>query len=299
MRKLGWMLRLIAAFVIFAAAAWPWGPEGHEIVARIAAANLNSHAAQEVASLLGVSVDSLADAMAAASTWADAIRPSHPETGGWHFVDIPRDQPDGKPSDFCPNSDCVSFRLADFAARLKNNTDGPGSFTRVEQLKFVIHFAGDIHQPLHDSTNSDRGGNCVTVTNHHNDNLHHAWDTDLVADLGSDDTQTAAGLASQYAALTDAQKIALIAGTPDDWAMASHQLGIGTAYGLLGSKVPLIEPQVEVKKSNCSDAPAKVRALKVKLGPSYVTASESVVQDQLIKAGARLAALLNSIWPVT
>ena len=75
--------------------------------------------------ILGVPVASLSDEMAHASTWADTIRGSHPETGGWHFVDIPRDQPDGKAADFCPNNDCVSFRIADFAARLKNNQPGP------------------------------------------------------------------------------------------------------------------------------------------------------------------------------
>ena len=290
---------LAAAIVLYVATAWSWGPEGHEIVARIAAANLNPTAAREIANLLNVDTGQLPDAMAHAATWADTIRPSHPETSGWHFVDIPRDQPNGKPSDFCPNNDCVSFRLADFVERLKNNTAGPGNFKRVDQLKFVLHFAGDIHQPLHDSTNSDRGGNCVKVTNHSNDNLHHAWDTDLVSALGSDDTEVAATLTEKLAAMSASQRSSLTSGTPDDWAIASHKLGISNAYGLLGSQVPLIKPQIEVKKSDCSDAPPKVRAMKVKLSASYLSKNEAVVEDQLIKAGARLAALLNSIWPAT
>lgn len=46
---------------------WCWGPDGHQIVARVAALNLNANAANQVAAILGVPVEGLSDEMAFAS----------------------------------------------------------------------------------------------------------------------------------------------------------------------------------------------------------------------------------------
>jgi hypothetical protein len=51
-------------------------------------------------------------------------------------------------------------------------------------LAFLIHFVGDIHQPLHAATDADRGGNCIDVESHPRArNLHAAWDTAVVYKL--------------------------------------------------------------------------------------------------------------------
>lgn len=294
-RKTEMVWRLAPILVLCGSLAWSWGAEGHQIVARVAALNLNPNAASQVAQILGVPVTSLSDEMAFASTWADIIRFSHPETAAWHFVDIPRHQPSGKPSDFCPNDDCVSFRLADFASRLKSNTPGPAQWTRVEQLKFLIHFAGDLHQPLHCTTNSDRGGNCVKVTTFPQGNLHRVWDTDILVMIGAGDVALAQQFSARYLALPDASKQKIIAGTPDDWALAAHQLALSKSYGLVKPPIPVIHSQIDVQ--SCAQAPPAVLKLKVKLGPSYFTQTEPVVGDQLMRAGARLANILNTIWP--
>ncbi len=277
---------------------WSWGPDGHQIVARLAALNLNANATSQIAAILGVSVETLSDEMAHASTWADSIRLSHKETGGWHYVDIPRDKPSGKAADFCANDDCVSFRLADFAKRLAANDPGPASWTRAQQLKFLIHFAGDIHQPLHCASNSDKGGNCIFVSGGKNKNLHHVWDGEILLQVLTSDSDMAQQLQTQFNALSDGKKAELLAGTPDDWAVESHKLALSKAYGLVRPRIKVMEPQIEVNDCK-TQAPAAIRNLKLKLSPAYFTQTEPVVEDQLMKAGARLANMLNAIWPAT
>src|SRR5436305_7246536 len=225
--------RLSLLLFMFCFPAWSWGPEGHQMVGRMAGLNLNSSATKQVAAILGVAESAVPSEMAHASTWADTIRPTSPETAPWHFVDIPADQPAGKPSDFCPNNDCVTFRITDFAQRLKTNQAGPGSFDRLAQLRFLIHFVGDAHQPLHCSTNSDRGANCIKVVPSTDQNLHHVWDSVIVAGLGPDDVALAQQLSAQFQKLPDDQKKQLLARTPDDWALAAHKIALDTAYGLL------------------------------------------------------------------
>ena len=288
--------RLAVILILCCSLGWCWGPDGHQIIARMAALNLNANATSQVAAILGVPVATLSDEMAFASTWADLIRLSHKETGGWHYVDIPRDQPSGKPSDFCADGNCVSFRLADFAARLAGNDPGPDNWTRLQQLKFLIHFAGDIHQPLHCATNSDKGANCILVSGGKNANLHHVWDAEILARILTSDNALAQQLSTQFNALSDAKKAELLAGTADDWAVESHKLALSKAYGLLRPRIKIMEPQIEVNDCK-TEAPPAIRNLKIKLSPAYFTQTEPVVEAQLMKAGARLANMLNSIWP--
>jgi hypothetical protein len=278
--------------------AWSWGPDGHQIIARMAALNLNGNAANQVAAILGVSVESVSDEMAQASTWADVIRLSRKETTSWHYVDIPLNQSAGRPDDFCANGDCVSFRLADFAKRLAANDPGPDQWTRLEQLKFLIHYAGDIHQPLHCATNSDKGANCIFVSGARNVNLHRVWDAEILAQILTSDNEMAQQLSNRYNALSDARKAELVAGTPDDWAIESHRIALSKAYGLVRPQIKVMDSQIGVNDCK-TEAPASIRGLKLKLSPAYFTQTAPVVEEQLMKAGARLANMLNTIWPAS
>lgn len=192
----------------------------------------------------------------------------------------------------------MSFRLADFATRLANNGPGPGNWTRLQQLKFLIHFAGDIHQPLHCASNSDKGANCIFVSGGKNANLHHVWDGEILGKIFTSDNEMAQQFSTQYNALTDAKKAELLAGTADDWAIESHKLALSKAYGLVRPRIKVMEPQIEVIDCK-TEAPAAIRNLKVKLSAAYFTQTEPVVQSQLMKAGARLANMLNTIWPAS
>jgi hypothetical protein len=109
-------------------------------------------------------------------SWADDYRHDHPETGPWHYIDIPLADSKMDLARECANGDCVIAKTEEFLAVLK----GPGadSAKRAEALKFVIHFIGDMHQPLHDEDDGDKGGNARHVIfDGRPDNLHWIWDT--------------------------------------------------------------------------------------------------------------------------
>jgi len=162
---------LVCAALVNSPQAFAWGCEGHQTVALIAKQNLNARALAKVNQILTANpVDPslprfcqpvATDPMEDASTWADDYRKGHPETGDWHFIDIPRCAAKG--SYTCePVKSCVTVALAEQIKILQDSSSDPG--VQANALRFIIHFAGDIHQPLHATTNNDRGGNCVPIT---------------------------------------------------------------------------------------------------------------------------------------
>jgi hypothetical protein len=153
-------LHLIAAAVLAYAAptgAFAWGVEGHAIVADIAEARLTPAAKAQVVSMLSGENHTRLDEI---SSWADEVRNQKPKTASWHFVDVPFDAPGYDPSRDCADGNCVVRQIIDFTAVLGNNSATPTD--RFEALKWVVHFVGDIHQPLHAEDDKDRGGNDVS-----------------------------------------------------------------------------------------------------------------------------------------
>lgn len=92
-----------------------WGPEGHEVVALIAMRHLTPAASAEARRLL--TVEGTPD-IAAVASWADEYRHVHPETGSWHYVDIPLDASGYDAARDCPASACVVAKLSEFAGEL-------------------------------------------------------------------------------------------------------------------------------------------------------------------------------------
>src|SRR5262249_39126760 len=138
-----------AGTILFSGHARAWGPEGHAIVAEIAEARLTDAAKRQIADLLA-SDDSHAQHLDQIASWPDAIRPARPETAPWHFVDIPLDAGIYDASRDCAGDNCVVQAIQKFVGVLRDgNEDKP---KRLEALKFIVHFVGDIHQPLHCET---------------------------------------------------------------------------------------------------------------------------------------------------
>ena len=302
-----------------APSAWGWGCTGHQVVAMIAERNLNPHARAMVTQILAASPispdlrrfcgESGLDAFVDSSTWADDERRVRPETSGWHFLDIPRGAPRGDIAQYCPSStSCATHAIADQLAVLRNL--GASAQERAEALRYVIHFIGDLHQPLHATTNDDRGGNCVPVaffgrspeeTNPLNEdyrpNLHGIWDTDIIEHFA--DGQTPQQFADEMGIKFKAQ-IPLWELEPVDvasWAWESHQVAEDTVYGDLPTKIAIEKP---MPVNACADNDhISIRMLKLRedLGADYQAAAEGVVQEQLTKAGIRLATALNALWP--
>src|SRR5580692_10642005 len=163
---------LLAASFISPSEAFAWGDEGHRIVALIAASELTPQAKTQVESLLGGDASS---SMADLSTWADEIKFHRHETSPWHYVDIEIDSTGYDPARDCPTGDCVVAQI-----ERDERIVGDRSLAmpvRAEALKFLIHFVGDLHQPLHCADNHDRGGNEVKVIlGRRSTNLHAVWD---------------------------------------------------------------------------------------------------------------------------
>ncbi len=275
-------------------AAWAWGNQGHEIVAIVAADNLSPAARAHVAKILrtGSEEDSIEKAMAAASIRPDTeFREEDRSTAPWHFIDIClQDQRKDVPAR-CPGGDCVTAKIEEYAKRLKDgNCDTWGGDG---DLAFLIHFVGDVHQPLHAATDADRGGNCIAVESHPRArNLHAAWDTAVVyqledsVDSGSPGA-TAHKLEQMYASQKDADSWK--PGATDDIAWESNQLARSEVYKALGIPVEPCQPEVD----SCAHAPQG----PVALDSTYMSKAGTIAGQQLAKAGFRLASLLNGIWP--
>src|SRR5689334_11798650 len=99
------ILRCLVGLALMMHSGYAWGPEGHEIVAKIATQFMSDSAKRHVAFITGSDVNQLD--LAALANWADKIRPTRPETASWHFVDIPLNQPTYNAARDCADDDCV------------------------------------------------------------------------------------------------------------------------------------------------------------------------------------------------
>jgi S1/P1 Nuclease len=162
---------------------------GHRAIARLAAERLTSRARIRVATLLGVpdTVASIADALAAVSTWADEVRVDT-KTGAWHYIDLTLYDKKGDFAKRCHNDNCVTARIRLFREQLKGKRKDP-KWTDAEALKFVVHFVGDVHQPLHAISDADQGGNCELLDPPVDTarNLHALCDGGMLKDVTDDD----------------------------------------------------------------------------------------------------------------
>ena len=306
------------AIVGLAPSARGWGCTGHQVVAVIAEEHLNPHARDMVAQILAAGpIDpalrrfcgaNTLDAFADSSTWADDQRSIQPDTAGWHFIDIPRGVAKGDIAPNCPPStSCITRAIDDQMAILRNIN--ASAQARADALRYIIHFFGDLHQPLHATSNNDLGGNCVPVSffgaapqernvtkESYAPNLHGIWDTDILERFAGG--QTPQQFADEMSVKFKGQIPAWLRERVDvvSWAWESHQLAEDSVYGALPRKVA-IETPVEVKA--CSDdqhISTRMLNLHEQVGADYQAAAEGVIQEQLTKAGIRLAAALNAVW---
>jgi hypothetical protein len=149
----------------------------------------------------------------------------------------------------------------------------PDPEERLVALKFLLHFVGDLHQPLHSSDNHDRGGNQIKVVvdgfeHTPRDELHAYWDTQFVRSLGRSPKEIAQQLMDK---ITPENVKMWSAGTPDDWSMEAFKLSKADVYG----DPPLTKNGVQ------------------HLDAEYVDRAGKDVALQLSRAGVRLAAIHN------
>ena len=286
-----------------------YGDEGHQVVALVARTQMTSQAAEEADRLLKLDTNAFkmrdggmtSDSWARQATWADYYRDSQRTTGAlpeqihsysWHFVDIelnggsldtacfgfPKAAP-GTLASQGPDPDCVVDKIEEFAAELASPLTPDAE--KLLALKFLMHFVGDLHQPLHATDNLDHGGNTETaVVGTVKTALHAHWDTTFVTQIGA-----AAGTSS-----TDPQAVVAALRVPTHaevnqwlgppnprvWALESYALAQSYVYG------PLPQPTVTGTTS------------VYQLSATYAKNATAVTANQLLKAGYRLAAVLNA-----
>jgi len=304
-------LVLCLSYLACAPAAEAWGCRGHETVAALAEKHLTPQAKEALFALLTANpIDPQLkrycgqrglDPFVDASTWADDERGRDPSTAPWHFIDIPLGVTQGSAQRFCGAGGCVTQAIADQLAILKDKN--AAGVKRAAALRFIIHFVGDLHQPLHGSTNSDRGGNCVPVkyftrnphsrNNSYTQNLHHVWDTEIP------ESQMQGADPAEFADTLDAAFEGSFAAWQqggmqlDAWAWESHDHAVETAYGAFG-KVIAVEPDVPV--NTCADdnnIGQRMLHKHLVIGAIYRDQAASVVEERLAQAGIRLAMILN------
>jgi nuclease S1 len=293
-------IALLVSVLVVPAPLHAWGKEGHRIVARIAAKNLTQTTRDKLRRILGVTTDAaLASAMAAAAVWPDRIDRAATGTSRWHFINVPIAS-SFSVAGHCPNHDCVLDRIEDLRHRLQTNESGfallappnPPRTMTSQELAFLIHFVGDIHQPLHAAWNADRGGGCVRLTTPlvHDDgkntdttDLHLAWDIDTVLAAmkthGGSEQATAAALFARFK-----KGASVPQGTPEQWARESNDLAKTVIYQRLGI------PNYTTTSGDCATG-----ITPVLITSSYLNSNVAIVERRLMEAGIRLSNVLNEI----
>lgn len=281
--------------VLFANSAWAWGLAGHEIVGVIASYYLTPATREQVEIILGDRKLSDADVCC----WPDIIRGTkeyeaiYPQNGRWHFVDF-----DAK----APYSDDFKLPLPedgqDVVTQIKRWRDelaSPDSSParKLDALRFLVHFAGDVHQPMHCAYRyGDMGGNMIPVNSFQGiyfsfnadtpmdyaPSLHSIWDDALVEELKADNKNKS--FARKLRKEITAEQFQQWSGDQVyDWAVDSYWRARKQAYRWTdGENLPFkwTRPGMDLMPDN------------------YITSHLPIVREQLQKAGVRLAFLLNS-----
>ncbi|KAE8441275.1 hypothetical protein EG329_005541 [Mollisiaceae sp. DMI_Dod_QoI] len=280
----------ITAPLLVLASALPlssaWGNLGHQTVAYIATNFVSSATQTYFQKILG---DTTSDYLANVATWADTYRYT---TAGkysepFHFIDANDNPPSSCGVDYdrdCDSEGCVVSAINNYTTRVQETK--LKSSERIIAAKMVIHFVGDIHQPLHDE-NLDVGGNDISVTYAGTTtNLHHIWDTNMPEQLVGG--YTLADAKTWAANLTTGIKSGTYKSSAANW--------------LTGINIndPVSSSMIWAQDSNayvCTTVmPKGISAVEnVDLSGAYYNKAIPVIEEQIAKAGYRLAAWLDLI----
>lgn len=252
-----WSKTLIAIWISLTIAysdhAYAWNSQGHRVVAEIAEHSLNERARQQVRELLN-SEGKIA--LQDVATWADEMRDLERPRQPSHSIRLPlSDEPYSQERD-CRNKNCILEAIKVDLSVLKDK--GKSLAARVAALKYLTHFIGDLHQPLHASIDS---GQREVVFQGKEMTLHGVWDRGLIQ-CQIKSVEALAGKSKLY----DPSDVDFVS-----WAEESRAIARDFIFPDLAEASP--GPLV--------------------LKPSYCNKFGGVVLKQLEKAGLRLGNLLN------
>lgn len=249
-----WLVCIL--FAISVTEAFGWGPQGHRVIGYIA----EFHLTPEIKKLIvdEFSINNLANV----AIWADNVRKKRKQENPWHYANVKEEEWFYVAKRDCPDGNCVTEKIKEFSGVLSNK-ENPFK-KRQDALKYLVHFVGDVHQPLHLGNLRDRGGGKIILNYFGKDaNLHYLWDGGLIDwDKGS---------LLEYAKrlnnrLDDTEQANWVRSKVDDWANESRELALKFAYRL-------------EKDSSLSKA--------------YISKGREILDQRMVQAGIRLAKLLN------
>jgi hypothetical protein len=235
-----------------------WGKTGHRVVGEVATENLSGSAKRKIRKILK------GQSLAFVSTYADEIKSDrrYKEFSPWHYVNFPFGKKYGEepPSEY---GDLV-MGIEKCINLLKN--DATSDEDRAFYLKLLVHFVGDLHQPLHVGRSEDKGGNNIQVQWFgKGSNLHRVWDTNMIEEYGMSYEE----LTENLPVINRKERRKIQMGSVIDWVYESQNLAI-----------------------KVYDSANKGE----KLGYRYMYDHFNTVRIQLQKGGLRLAKILNDIF---
>jgi hypothetical protein len=271
------LLKLFSILSLIITPVFSWGPQGHIAVANIAQTLITSNTYNSISNLIpGGNMSSVAN-------WADEVR-SLPEWK-WsvplHFINTPSWN-----CSYIRERDCyngVDSFLYCVDGAIQNNTNLlVYSSYDPDYLKFLIHFVGDIHQPLHCGFKEDLGGNDIKVIfNNKHTELHAVWDSGMIeqrvnTDFNDDYTAWNNYLINTYVSPFNETCVESDGMCSEIWGNESTDFACRFSY---------------VKEDGIT---------KIQSGDSldvgYYNKNIKIIEIQLAKAGIRLANLLNAIF---
>jgi hypothetical protein len=323
MRKSLWISIGLVIYLFCGDSIFAWGPEGHAAAAAIAEHILTSNTREAIHDLLVqggdkdlVSVASWADLVLIAAHNEGPLRENQeaaefnqafPKSGVWHYVNIPLGTTSYEDGQNFVKGENVIHAIANCIRVLESPAPDGKDLTKVQALRLLVHFVGDIHQPLHCGTGfysfsdrdaprlvtvpaeafgkaNDRGGNLLFYGASAIEQLHALWDRVLVENI--DNTM-------DYRILTDyLQKNYLSKETPvtagdyhhwaETWAIESVEVA-ALAYNGVVFDAATFDPN------------GRLARISITLPPNYVEVNRARAAQQLAKAGVHLGRLLNAI----
>jgi len=245
------------------AKAFAWGSDGHRIICAIAWDAMKPEARTRAEQILQVKGR---DAFAETCLWADDYRDKgHRETAPWHYVNVPMGARSVDMQRDCAGPEsCAIAQIDRWRAALTDPGTKPDE--RAMALKFVAHFVGDIHQPLHAAHAEDRRGGAITGTFLGKPyDFHWLWDDGILHSVPADWHDVAAKLESDTSPRLQTK---WAASKPLDWANESLSIA--------------------------NDPNTKYVDWPFDLGMDYAQLELPVVYTRLARAGVRLGAMLDA-----
>lgn len=239
-----------------------WGLLGHRVVGEIAQNYLKNKTSREIRNILGH------ESLAMASNWADFIKsePAYNYISNWHYINLPAGLSSEKLQNYLQTDTLTDAytRIRFLSNELRNKSLEQDR--KVMYLRLLIHLVGDLHQPMHTGRFEDLGGNKVQVTWFGQpSNLHRVWDSDLIG--------------SQELSYTE-------------YARSINFIDKSRLFQLQNETINIwVEDSYKISEQIYSTVKNED-----KLSYRYVYDNIGVADQQLLKGGVRLAALLNDIF---